>query len=320
VTCRGVRAVSIALTGALALLAHDSRSQTAPVPAAGYPPAPVETASPVAPPELPKPEATPAAPPAYPPPQQPPPYYYPWPPSYPPHQAPTGQSASPQPAEWHPSQASVVVALDRVFGFYLSSGTRGVQENVPGSPDSEFSGSTVNVIGGGPTGSSNPFAVTVVSLNGIVGPGVTFGGGIGYISDSRKDRPGVSSTDWSAVVIAPRIGYVLDLGRTASLWFRGGLTYSSQKYIIGFACVSPDTGTTGTCSQASRISALDLSLDPMFVFAPIPHLGFLFGPTAEVALSGTESFVATDPSFPGTGDRDFRLSSFGFAAGVALFL
>jgi hypothetical protein len=77
--------------------------------------------------------------------------------------------------------------------------------------------------------------------------------------------------------------------------------------------------------MTQTISALDLSLDPMFVFSPIPHLGFLVGPTVDAALRGNETLdqrpaLISDPNVPPVYDRDFRLSSFGIAAGVALFL
>jgi hypothetical protein len=229
------------------------------------------------------------------------------------------QTPPPAPAEWRPSRPGVVITVDRVFGVFSSSGTRSA-----GAPD--VSETSVNFLGGSPTSSFNPFAVPLVTVNGIVGPGVTIGGGIGYASDSRKDGNGPDSKlEMSSFAVAPRIGGIIDLGSAASLWLRGGITYSSQKYVNTFVCSVSGTGANETCTQTQKTSVLDFSLDPVFILTPIPHLGILVGPTVDVALSGKEALelptsFPTDPNAPATGDQDFRLSSFGLAAGVALFL
>jgi hypothetical protein len=206
-----------------------------------------------------------------------------------------------------------------VFGVFSASGTRSAGA-------SDVSETTVNFLGGSPTSSFNPFAVPLVTLSGIFGPGVTVGGGLGYASDSRNDGAGPGSKlDMSSFAVAPRIGGIVDLGSAASLWLRGGLTYSSQKYVTTFVCSVSPTGADETCTQTQKTSALDFSLDPVFILTPIPHLGILVGPTVDIALSGKETLevpttVPTDPNAPAAPGDDFRLSSFGIAAGVALFL
>jgi hypothetical protein len=220
----------------------------------------------------------------------------------------------------------VVIAVDRVFGLFLATGTRSATQ---GSAEEDVSETTVNVLGGSPSSSYNPFAVPLLSVSGIVGSGITVGGGIGYASDSRKQGATIPvNVDMSTFAAAPRVGFVVDLGRVASLWLRGGLTYSAQKYVTSFGCGSPPTYADVTCTSTQTIKALDLSFDPVFVLSPVAHLGFLIGPTADVALSGSDedeqrpSVTFTDPNSPvrGADVRDLHLSSFGVAAGVALFL
>jgi hypothetical protein len=186
--------------------------------------------------------------------------------------------------------------------------------------DSDLSGTSVNVLGGSPVGSFNPFSVPFVAAHGVVGSGLTFGGGIGYQTDSQKD--GLLTKDVSALSVAPRVGYIVDLGSVVSIWIRVGVTYSSQTTERSSEC-PPNTFCTPQSLKQTR-SMFDLSLDPMFVFSPLPHLGLLLGPTIDVALSGTEDngpiITTTDPNSPPLGpERELRLSSFGVAAGVALF-
>src|SRR6185503_17112340 len=102
--------------------------------------------------------------------------------------------------------------------------------------ESDLSGTTVNVLGGSPMGSFNPFSVPFVAVHGVVGGGFTFGGGIGYQTDTQKD--GLRTTDIDALVVAPRAGYILDLGSVVSVWIRGGVTYSAQSTEPTYDCAS----------------------------------------------------------------------------------
>lgn len=291
---------------------------TAP-PATPTPPPAAETSEPA-------PVQSPPAqvPPTYPPPAQvtPQPAYWTRPdprpgPSY------AGKAAEPEQSEWHPSHPGVIVSVERAFGFYFSTGSReglGQRPVAGSSADSDLSGTTANVLGGGPMGSFNPFSAPLVAVHGAVG-GFTFGGGIGYQADTQKS--GLLTTDLNALTVAPRVGYVVDLGSAVSVWIRAGVAYSSQTTERSWEC---QPGAT-SCTQQSlkqTSSLFDLSLDPMFVFSPIPHLGVLLGPTIDVALSGTQNdgpiTTFTDPNSPPLSpERELRLSSFGVAAGVALF-
>jgi hypothetical protein len=49
----------------------------------------------------------------------------------------------------------------------------------------------------------------------------------------------------------------------------------------------------------------------MPVFAPVPHVGILLGPTLDIGVSGTLAQT-------GTPDLDLTLRNFGAAAGLAL--
>jgi hypothetical protein len=169
-------------------------------------------------------------------------------------------------------------------------------------------------------GTFNPFSTPFASLDGVVGPGITFGGGIGYQGDHQELKD-AQTVDLSAFVVAPRVGFIQEIGKVVSVWLRGGVTYSSQKAVTTQA-VCPFSSCGPPTTQA--FSMLDLSVDPTFVFTPFPHLGILLGPTVDVALAGTETFEPivgnTDPNSPAiTPEREFRLSSFGAAASVALF-
>lgn len=304
------RRVSVAGIVVSAFWAHGSPAQPASVSSGEVPGAPDPTTS-TPPPE---PTGPTAAPPAYPAPPQPPPNYGPWPPPYssspPPPVSPP--AAEPEPSEWAPSQPGVILSVERAFGVYGSSG---------GPSTGGWSGSSINFLGGSPTGDFDPFSVPFVALYGVFGRGFTFGGGIGYQGASQKQTG--THNDLSAIVLAPRIGFITS-GKTVAIWLRGGLTYSSQRFEYSADC-TPGDSTCAAASSKQTFSVIDASFDPMVVFTPIPRVGILVGPAIEIALSGKQSLdipasagvVSTTPS---TGESDFRLSSFGVAAGLALFL
>jgi hypothetical protein len=219
----------------------------------------------------------------------------------------------------------MILSVEDVLGVHFMSESLSASSGAAGvEPSDSFTDTTVNFIGGNPTGSFNPFAVPFLMLSGVVRGGVTIGGGIGYGSDSRKQSSDSATTvDLDALVFAPRLGVVTRLGRSFSLWLRGGVTYSVQHINSSFGCVQ--AGLTPCAPQTSNQTdrAVDLSFDPMFVYTPIPHVGLLFGPAVEIGVSGAES-VSYSGGGIGTSnsstDRDMKLSSFGVSAGVALFL
>jgi len=74
-----------------------------------------------------------------------------------------------------------------------------------------------------------------------------------------------------AFVVAPRLGVALPMGESTSLWLRGGLTYSKQKFSL-----------LGSTTMTFVMPAADALL----VLSPVEHFAFTLGALAEVSAYG----------------------------------
>jgi hypothetical protein len=205
-----------------------------------------------------------------------------------------------------------------MFGLYYVTTETGPSPS-PTSTSSVLSGTSVNLLGGSQTGSIDPFGLASLSVHGVVGPGVTIGGGVGIQSDSGTEDAGTptsSEITITTVAVSPRVGYILSATKSISVWFRGGITYSSMTFEQQSQCPPGAIICLGTVS--STISLVALSLDPMLVIAPIPHVAFLVGPAFDFGLSGNQATTVQGGS--ASSDRDRKASSYGVAAGLAVFL
>ncbi|HET9956881.1 MAG TPA: hypothetical protein VFQ61_20435 [Polyangiaceae bacterium] len=86
------------------------------------------------------------------------------------------------------------------------------------------------------------------------------GGSVGFFKVS-------GDTDASGLLLAPRVGYALPLGKLVTFWPRAGFSYvkPGDAHLIG------------------------LSLEGMFVISANPAWGVLVGPTLDVGISGKSS-------------------------------
>jgi hypothetical protein len=87
-----------------------------------------------------------------------------------------------------------------------------------------------------------------------------------------------NTDDISTFVFVPKVGYALMLSNLIGFWFRGG---------PGFFRVGT-TDATNTVVKSSDTFWI-LSLDALFVWSPVPHLGFYAGPQADLSFAGTHS-------------------------------
>ena len=125
---------------------------------------------------------------------------------------------------------------------------------------------------------------------------------------------GTSSTDSPKTTVfgfAPRVGYVLPLGHVFAFWPR-----------VGFAFYSVSTKTENTVmggvvqSSTQSDTFFSLDLDPQFVWAPIQHFFFHFGPLLNIPLSGSRSVEVPQGAGSVTTKSDESLFHFGISAGL----
>ena len=142
----------------------------------------------------------------------------------------------------------------------------------------------------------DPFGQARLGLDGVLGPGVTLGGSIGYAT--FEETVGRTTNTTSGFVVVPRLGYMLGPSRYLGIWLRAGIGYARLKLNNGGESVTQ--------------RAVDLVVDPMLVVTPLPHVGLTMGPSLNVGLGG--DLRSNAPNL----DVDATSSSYGLSAGLAL--
>jgi opacity protein-like surface antigen len=94
-------------------------------------------------------------------------------------------------------------------------------------------------------------------------------------SSTSSDQPKV--TYWG---VAPRVGYIVSLGDTVSLWPRAGVEYHN-------------VSASSVNGQASpSITQFSIEAEVMLVISPWNHFGFTVGPTLDVPVVGKSTSSA----------------------------
>ncbi len=116
-------------------------------------------------------------------------------------------------------------------------------------------------------------------------PQVSLGGSLGYESFSgsvtQPDVGGSYSQDKqtdSVFLLRFRAGYLLPLSNTAGFWFRAGPG-------VNRTSSHPDVLTPYVVTETFWTVGLDI----LFVYAPVPVVGFFAGPTGDLSFVGRHS-------------------------------
>jgi len=134
---------------------------------------------------------------------------------------------------------------------------------------------------------TDAYAVPRAGTDFALDNGITVGASVAFMKQfpsSRQPSRGVDATSdvayVSALTFAPRGGYFLAASSTVSIWFKGGLTFSSFERQWFTAC--GDSQTT----HARKSAVVSLDLLPELVILPAPQLGLTIGPLLSVPLAG----------------------------------
>jgi hypothetical protein len=139
-------------------------------------------------------------------------------------------------------------------------------------------------------------SIVRVGVDYIMVGGLSLGGALGYASISRSSEVeggGVSAESdgptFSALVLGPRVGYVLPLTDSLDLWPRGGITYDS---------LTTESTTIdlmgGETTVESSTSDVFLTVEVPLLVLAAPNFGFLIAPTLDYAISRSEEFDGTE--------------------------
>lgn len=157
------------------------------------------------------------------------------------------------------------------------------------------------------------FDFTVVrhlTLGGAVA--VAFGLGGTHEEDFGNNNTRRSDAARTSIIgVAPRVGYVIPLASTFAFWPRAGFAfYSVSTRTSGVAQGNIEVTTT------NNDSLLSLDLDPQFVWTPIQHFFFHFGPLVNVPLTGSRSIEIASGATTTTTKNDLSVFHFGLTAGL----
>jgi hypothetical protein len=147
-------------------------------------------------------------------------------------------------AEAFGQQGDIAFSAERLMGIYFLN-------------DEPFSGTLVGL---GASPSAHPYTTARFGFDGFVVNKLSLGGSFVFTSDSPKR--GGNSTE---VLLAPRVGYALQISDAFGFWPRAGFTYRNN----------------------DGNDELALTLEAMFYGSPVQHFAFTFGPVFDLGLVGS---------------------------------
>jgi hypothetical protein len=220
--------------------------------------------------------------------------------------------SSPALAQEFGEQGHVAFSAERLFGVH---GTHVYEELDPHAVDGtqEVEDDYIGLSFGwrGPVSpQSSPFDTPRLAFDYFIIDRLSVGGSIAYASgsdDSGDFSPaglavpvGSGPSDYSAFLFAPRAGYALMFSDWVGIWPRLGLTYH-----------------TFSVSNIFSEDGLALSIEAMFVLAPVEGFGILIGPTADFDLFGSRDYEA---AWSGGNNVDRSYRTFGLQVGLMAWL
>jgi hypothetical protein len=100
------------------------------------------------------------------------------------------------------------------------------------------------------------------------------------------------------------VGYLLALGPHTALWLRAGLSYANTT-------VKQLDETAALITR--EVWHLNAALDPAWLWSPVPHLGFLVNPFADLGLAGRRRVSVDLGEDHAVNQADFRWSGYGLS-------
>lgn len=169
---------------------------------------------------------------------------------------------------------------------------------------------------------NNPYATPTLGLHYSFLTTLTAGLGFGFSRESGVSNAGLpSATDRpprTTMVVAPRLGYLMEISGRFSLWGRGGVTY------VQVSAHSQGGSMLSTFTQQNSLQALSLSLEPTLVATLIDHVGLTLALVGDLGVAGsltrdTHTTIIEGPREPNPDRRteeSVRLSNVGLQVGA----
>ncbi|HQP34393.1 MAG TPA: hypothetical protein PLI95_04425 [Polyangiaceae bacterium] len=203
----------------------------------------------------------------------------------------------------------IILGVDRLWGIGMYSQTQSSDENGV-DYEEKTSRTAVNLLLAGSPASV--YQVPRLAFDYGLGNGLTVGGNLGYISQSgssqmKKPSEGeeVDLPKTSGFLIAPRVGYALELAEGIYIWPRAGITYYSTKTTI----------EAGAAKNEDTLSGFGLNVEGMLLWSPVPHFGLTIGPVFDYTLSGKAKSKQTG-AVTAESEKDMTEMNIGLASGI----
>jgi hypothetical protein len=174
-------------------------------------------------------------------------------------------------------QGHLAIGADRLFGIHFTH----LEVENPGPGDDFEYDQTGFGLGWRGRGARSPFDQARLAIDYFVIDSLSIGGSIAYASYNDDDDDDDDEDDHSDFLFSPRVGYVIMFTDLFGFWPRGGFTYHSRSQDDDAFVEDDENGFAFTA-------------EAMFVWTPVDHLGFSFGPTLDWDLTGERETPGQD--------------------------
>jgi hypothetical protein len=128
---------------------------------------------------------------------------------------------------------------------------------------------------------------------------------------STTNRPTVDRDAKRSIIgFAPRVGYIIPLHKNFAFWPRLGLSIYSVSTTFNRIQGNADVKVT----NSDTLFAIDV--DPQFVWTPIQHFFFQFGPLMNIPITGSRSSETDVGNSSTTQKNDLSVFHLGISAGL----
>ena len=209
-------------------------------------------------------------------------------------------SAQGAPGTHFGNQGQLAVTAENLFGFSLE------RTGVDQPNDTETSTTSTNfglfhrsTANRGPWVGAHYFVIPNLSIGATLA--FVLGGGSRTSTSNGTTTTRDSPSSFSFLVI-PKVGYALMLTDMLGFWFRAGPAFTRT------SSSGPDDD-----DPTSASSFWFVSLDALFIVAPVPHFGFYVGPQGNLSFAGS---VSSTNNMGTTTSWDANFRSFSIDAGL----
>jgi len=207
-----------------------------------------------------------------------------------------------QPGAHFGNQGQLAITAENLFGFTMERvGTEGPNNTENSGTATNFGLFHRTTVYRGPWVGGHYFVIPSLSIGATIG--LLSEGGSATSTNSSGTTITQDTPSRFTFVAIPKVGYALMLTDMLGFWFRGGpgLFTSTRS--------GPDDDDASVNQQFWF-----LSVDALFVIAPVRNFGFFVGPQANFSFAGSQSTTNNNTGTTVSWDSNFR--SFSIDAGM----